>query len=111
MNSTKLGQEASQGTHDATAKCCMSSQCGLGPPVPVGQPRNHHLAKYVRSVTYQESGRATAAMVTVIMPGVGASGLFQGLGLSIANETDRFSRSEGRRIALLRALDNVADHL
>jgi hypothetical protein len=50
-------------------------------------------------------------MVTVIMPGVGASGLFQGLGLSIANETDRFSRSEGRRIALLRALDNVADHL
>jgi len=84
---------------------------GAASNTPVGQPRNHKLARYVRNVTYQHSGRATAAVATVILPGVGAAGIFQGLGLSLANETDKFSRTEGRRIALLRALDNVASHI
>ncbi len=71
-------------------------------------PKNHPLARFVKGVTYQQSGRATAALVTVVLPADGATASCTGLGLSVCRAEDRFSMSGGRKMAVLRALDNIA---
>lgn len=74
-------------------------------------PQDHPLGEFIRSTAYETVGRSTAASVTVIMPGEGATATMTGVGLSVCNPEDDFDEAEGRRIALLRALDNIHQHL
>lgn len=78
---------------------------------PRREPKSHPMARFIKNVEYQNAGRATAAIATVILPGNGAMAILTGLGLSVANTNDRFSYTEGRRLALLRALDNIQENM
>lgn len=82
-----------------------------GHNTPSGEVRDHPLSRFVRDISYQQSGRATSAVAIVILPGEGASAVLVGNGLSVANPDDKFSRAEGRRISAIRALNNIAQNL